>query len=176
MTSMSVLQSSLLYLYLQHQIWLLEKKTSHCEREDFLNPMKLTVLTCCFCICRLDDTNPKLDDSDPMLHLKVPPLKDSNPLCEGFGSLCLFFNQKCHLQYWIWIHILGIQIFCLVLHFPKWGIQILFVEIRILFSFQLSISIFFFFWNSNHFVEDLNRLAFFLKSSLLLLRDSDPLS
>ena len=45
MTSISVLQSFLLYLYHLYQIWPLEKETGHCERKNISNLVKLAVMT-----------------------------------------------------------------------------------------------------------------------------------
>ena len=131
----------MLYLYHLYQIWPLEKETSCCEGEDFSNLVKLVVVTSFFYICRLVDSNLKLEDLDPMLHLKVIPFEDSDPLCEGFRSLCLILNQWLTCNKKIQILFLGIHILCLVLHFPKWGIWIFLWGIQIIFSSSFSVSI-----------------------------------
>ena len=50
MTSLSVLQSSWLYLYHLYQLWPLEKETGHCERENISNLVKLAVMTLFFAL------------------------------------------------------------------------------------------------------------------------------
>ena len=144
MTSINVLQIFLLYLYLPYQLWPLEKETICCKRVDFSNLLKLAIMTFIKCTCRLEDSNLNLEDSDPMLHLKVPPLRDLDPLCEGFRYLvwgiqmpmpCLetetILTKKRFRSF-----IRGFRSFMcswLVFHFFEWKIRIPILEIRIFF-------------------------------------------
>ena len=161
MTSISVIKSSLLYLYLYYQIWPLEKETSCFERENVSNLVKLVVLI------HLQAWGFEF----LWLHLKVlskeiwiPCVRDSDPYALSWTGNYIFNNGlESFLRRFRSLALLFI--YEMMDSNPLCEDSNLFSLLN--FLFQIS------FWRFVSFIEDSDPLAFSLKSSLFPLRDLD---